>query len=108
MEDKGSFRASRSIPSEREEGAEASVPMLERMARAMAASLNDGLHQMVHVSNEACADAARAALEAIREPSAAVAMAGGPHTYPGPHDDGSSAAGATFEAMIDAILQGKA
>lgn len=66
MEDKGSFRASRPIPSEREDGAEASVPMLEKMARAM----NDRAGRTEYgpvIPASLLEPIARAALEAIRE-----------------------------------------
>lgn len=50
----------------------------------------------------------RAVLEAIREPTDAMLVAGGPQTCPEPCDDGKSAALAVWEEMLDSILQDSA
>ena len=81
--------------------------MLEKMARAIEAEI--GKQDMVLTDPASLRQmmakrAARAALQAIREPGDRIARAGGAQTFPDPSDDGAAVASAAFTAMIDAIL----
>ena len=106
-DDFGSLPASPSVPTGADANSAASIPMIERMARAISpqAFIENPAGFWQPRARRFALKRARAALLAIREPSDAVLDAGalvGPDTNGG--EFGYGDAHAVFTAMIDAIL----